>query len=91
MIGKVMMVGAAAAGYVLGSRAGRRRYEQIKTQANRFWHEPKVRQAASQAMDLAQDVAIQAEKKLADAVDLAREKAPEIQQKVADAAKKDAR
>lgn len=37
MKGKVGLVIGLAAGYVLGTRAGRERYEQIKTQAAKVW------------------------------------------------------
>jgi hypothetical protein len=36
-----------AAGYVAGSAAGRRRYEQIRTAAGNFVHDPAVRDTAS--------------------------------------------
>lgn len=37
MKGKAGLVIGLAAGYVLGTRAGRQRYEQIKTQATKVW------------------------------------------------------
>ncbi|PRZ43895.1 hypothetical protein CLV47_10119 [Antricoccus suffuscus] len=88
MMGKVLVAGAAAAGYVLGSRAGRARYEQIVSTARKVRRDPRVKEATHVARGVAQDAAIQAEKKLAEAVDVAREKAPEVQEKLADAAKK---
>ncbi|MDX6275935.1 MAG: hypothetical protein QOJ72_63 [Nocardioidaceae bacterium] len=39
----ILVVGAA--GYVLGSRAGRERYEQIKRQAQKTWQRPAVQNA----------------------------------------------
>lgn len=39
---KLTLLVAAAAGYVLGSRAGRERYEQIKQQTTKAWNNPKV-------------------------------------------------
>lgn len=39
---KLTLLVAAGAGYVLGSRAGRERYEQIKQQTTKFWHNPTV-------------------------------------------------
>lgn len=53
MIKKVTVLAAAATGYVLGTRAGRERYEQIKTQATKVWHDPRVQQAATDAQDYA--------------------------------------
>lgn len=49
---KILLVAAGAAGYVLGTRAGRERYEQIAGQAQKVWTNPKVqekRQAAKEA------------------------------------------
>ena len=38
MRGKLIFVAGAAAGYVLGSRAGHQRYEQIASGASKFWN-----------------------------------------------------
>ena len=48
---KLMMLAAGAVGYVLGTRAGRERYEQIKTQAQRFKNDPRVQAKAREAGD----------------------------------------
>ncbi len=47
MRGKVGFVLGAALGYVLGTRAGRARYEQIKRGANAVWETPLVQQRVS--------------------------------------------
>lgn len=39
---KLLFVVGFGAGYVLGSRAGRERYEQITTAASAFWNDPRV-------------------------------------------------
>src|SRR4051812_12531093 len=57
MRGKAALLVGLAAGYVLGTRDGRERYEQIKTQANRLINDPRVQEKASQATDLAKDKA----------------------------------
>jgi hypothetical protein len=44
-------------GYVLGARAGRERYEQIKGFAQRVQSNPTVQQTASKAADVAKDTA----------------------------------
>jgi len=45
MKGKIGLVVGLGVGYVLGTRAGRERYEQIKTQWLKVWHlEPVQRQ-----------------------------------------------
>ena len=54
---KIVTLAAAAAGYVLGTRAGRERYEQIAGQAQRIWQDPRVRRAASNAKQTAAEKA----------------------------------
>ncbi|WP_374947320.1 YtxH domain-containing protein [Agreia sp.] len=46
MRGKLILVLGLATGYVLGSRAGRPRYEQIKSGAEKVWNLAPVQQAA---------------------------------------------
>jgi len=48
---KFSLLAAAGAGYVLGARAGRERYEQIRTQAQRLARNPRVQDAAHRAQD----------------------------------------
>lgn len=48
---------ALGVGYVLGSRAGRARYEQIKQQADKAWHHPKVQEQVTKAEELAKSKA----------------------------------
>ncbi|WP_285114655.1 hypothetical protein [Leifsonia sp. fls2-241-R2A-40a] len=42
MRGKLLFVAGAAVGFVLGARAGRERYEQIKATAVKAWQSPSV-------------------------------------------------
>ena len=69
---KLTLLIAAGAGYVLGSRAGRERYEQIKTQATKTWNNPKVQEAAdavqTQAKQAAGDVKTRAQDAVAEKV-----------------------
>ena len=51
---KMSFLAGMAAGYVLGARAGKERYEQIKTQANQLWSSPKTQKAVGQAKHTAQ-------------------------------------
>ena len=57
MKGKVLFVAGLAVGYVLGTRDGRRRYEQIKAAAQNIWESEPVQWGASQARDAMGDVA----------------------------------
>lgn len=57
MKGKITLLVGGAAGYVLGTRADRQRYEQIKSQAQSLWNNPKVQHKAAQAQDYAKDKA----------------------------------
>ena len=52
MFAKTLTLVAGAAGYVLGARAGRERYDQIKEQADRLRNNPKGQKAASDAQDV---------------------------------------
>lgn len=54
---KLGYLAAGAVGYVLGARAGRERYEQIASQAQRFWNNPRVQQSVHDAQDLAREKA----------------------------------
>lgn len=47
MKGKIAFVIGAAVGYVLGSRAGRERYEQIKRGATTIWNTEPVQRGVS--------------------------------------------
>ncbi len=38
MKGKILLVVGLGVGYVLGARAGRERYEEIKRLTDKFWH-----------------------------------------------------
>jgi hypothetical protein len=46
MRGKLLFLGGVAVGYVLGSRAGRQRYEQIVAKGRQVWESPTVQEAA---------------------------------------------
>jgi hypothetical protein len=49
MRGKLMFLGGLAAGFVLGSRAGREKYEEIRANAKKVWEHPTVQEAAGVA------------------------------------------
>lgn len=58
MKGKVGLVIGLAAGYVLGSRAGRERYEQIKAQALKVWNLDPVQEQVDKAKEFAKTSAM---------------------------------
>lgn len=60
----VLVIGAA--GYVLGSRAGRERYEQIKRQATKAWNKPVVQNAADNVEQAVKSTASDVGSKVAD-------------------------
>ncbi|WP_430782145.1 hypothetical protein [Actinoplanes sp. G11-F43] len=49
MRGKLMFFTGLAAGFVLGSRAGREKYEEIRATAQKAWQHPTVQEAAGVA------------------------------------------
>ena len=49
MRGKIGLIVGLGAGYVLGTRAGRARYEQIKKQADKVWQLPPVQKQVGKA------------------------------------------
>ncbi|PYY56541.1 hypothetical protein DEJ17_11080 [Curtobacterium sp. MCSS17_011] len=55
MRGKLLFVAGAALGYVLGSRAGRARYEQIKTVSGKVWNSNGVQKGVHVAEDFIAD------------------------------------
>ncbi|UOR01712.1 YtxH domain-containing protein [Leucobacter allii] len=54
MKGKIAFVLGAAVGYVLGTRAGRERYEQIKRGAQSLWNTAPVQRGVGAVRDAAQ-------------------------------------
>jgi hypothetical protein len=74
MKGKAALVVGMAAGYVLGTRDGRERYEQIKSQADRLWNDPKVQKNVAQAQDVVKDKAPVVQSKVSDVAQKATSK-----------------
>jgi hypothetical protein len=73
---KLLPLVAFGAGYVLGAKAGRERYEQIMRAANRVKDDPHVRSAASTVADTAREQAPMVKEKVAAAAHVAADKAP---------------
>lgn len=71
---KLLLIGAAAAGYVLGTRAGRERYEQIKRQSSKVWKSEPVQQGVHEAEGVAKHAASAAGSKVVDAASTAGSK-----------------
>lgn len=61
MAGKMSFLAGIGAGYVLGARAGRERYEQIVTKARDLWRDPRVQEKASHAQHVVQEKASHAQ------------------------------
>ena len=57
MRGKLLLLTGIGIGYVLGARAGRPRYEQIKRAASRFWNDPRVQHQVQNVEDFAKEKA----------------------------------
>ena len=66
---KIMMATAFGAGYVLGAKAGRERYEQLSAKAQELWSHPKVQEQADKAKAQAGKVTEQAKGRLKDTKD----------------------
>ena len=60
MKGKFLFIVGLAIGYVFGTRAGRKRYEQIKSAAQNIWESEPVQWSVKQAPDAVGDVAEEA-------------------------------
>ena len=71
---KLLMLVAGGVGYVLGARAGRERYEQIKRTATRVKDDPRVQEKAAQAADLAKEKAPVVKDKVTSAASSAADK-----------------
>jgi hypothetical protein len=57
MKGKILFVFGLALGYVLGTRAGRERYEQIKAGAEKVWQDPRVQRRVHTVEEFVKDKA----------------------------------
>ena len=57
MRGKILLVVGLATGYVLGAKAGRGRYEDIKRATDKFWGDPRVQRQVKNVEGRAVDFA----------------------------------
>ena len=67
MKGKLLLISGAVVGYVLGARAGRERYEQIKRRATELWNDPHVQRTVDDVEDAVGTTAAEVQERLADA------------------------
>jgi hypothetical protein len=74
---KLTLLAVAGIGYVLGARAGRERYEQIKSAAFRVKENPRVQSAASTVAETAKEQAPLVKEKVTAAAGAARNAAAE--------------
>ena len=64
----LVVAAAAGAGYVLGTRAGRAKFDELKARASEFAHSPQAQEAVSKVADLAKQTAGKLPDPLAEAV-----------------------
>jgi len=57
MKGKILFVAGLGLGYVLGTRAGREKYEQLKSSAMKLWNDPRVQRQVDAAETFVKDKA----------------------------------
>jgi hypothetical protein len=62
---KLGIIVGVGVGYVLGAKAGRRRYEQIKAQADKVWQSPTVQHKVNDATQVVRDKAPELQQKVA--------------------------
>ena len=78
MKGKILMVVGLVLGYILGARAGRERYEQIRAGAEKVWQDPRVQRQVHTVEEFVKD-------KAPDLTDKATQAAKTLVTKVRDA------
>lgn len=57
MKGKILFAAGMGVGYVLGTRAGRARYDELKRAADSFWNSPRVKYRVDQVEDFVKEKA----------------------------------
>lgn len=72
---KLILLAAVAVGYVLGAKAGRSRYEQIRSTFTTVKDDPRVQQAAATAASTAKEQAPVVANKVTDLAATAKDKA----------------
>ena len=57
MKGKILFVAGLGLGYVVGTRAGREKYEELRTAALKVWNDPRVQKQVDAVEDFVKDKA----------------------------------
>lgn len=57
MKGKILFVAGLGLGYVLGTRAGRAKYDELKAAALKVWNDPRVQKQVDAVEDFVKDKA----------------------------------
>ena len=57
MKGKILLVVGLGVGYVLGTRAGREKYDELVAKVQKVWNDPRVQTQASNVGDFVKDKA----------------------------------
>lgn len=57
MKGKILFVAGLGLGYVLGTRAGREKYDELKTAALKVWNDPRLQKQVDAVEDFVKDKA----------------------------------
>jgi len=88
MRGKLLFITGGLVGYVLGARAGRKRYDQIASAASDLWNRPPVQKRVNEVKDFALErvgdvpgALFEAGKKVASAVQNKADKSKDAQAK----------
>jgi hypothetical protein len=74
IIKRLPLLIAGGIGYVLGTKAGRERYEQMRSTFDKVKNDPRVQEKTQQATDLAKEKAPVVKEKVAEATDKATSK-----------------
>ena len=84
---KLLFVIGLIAGYILGSRAGRDKYEQIKAKATEAWENPRVQKVVAETQEFVKEKAPIVAEKVAEGAKVAGEKVAVGAKVAADTAK----
>lgn len=66
MKGKILLAFGIGIGYVLGTRAGREKYDQMKAAVDKLWNDPRVQKQVDNAQEFVKDKAPDVAEFLAD-------------------------